>query len=83
MSFNARASPAPHKSHECVPSFGRARIGTRLIGIACAVHFARSNAGQTHVRTFGAPYRAIPIPDADRRAFERLARWDNGRRPEN
>lgn len=82
MSLSARASLASHKSNESVTRLDRAGVGTRLIGIARAVYFTRSNARQAHVRTFGAPDWAIAIPDTDRRAFEGLARWDNGRGPE-
>jgi len=46
---------------------------------ATAIHLARRNARETHVRSFGAPDRPVAIPDRDRRAGEDLAgRNDRG-----
>ena len=41
---------------------------------ATAIHFPGRNAGQTNTRSFGAPDRAVAIPNPGRCAGEGLAR---------
>jgi len=46
---------------------------TGMPATAAAIHFPSCNAGKTNTRSFGAPDRAVAIPNPDGRAGEGLA----------
>lgn len=50
-----------------------------MVRAACAVHFASSDAGKTHVRPLLAPDRTVAIPNGDRRTLKCLPCWHYGR----
>lgn len=77
MTLGPRASCAAKQPHQAVPGVDGANNRARLIGPAGAVHFAGGNAGNPYLRAFGAPHRAIAIPNRDGRAGEGLPRGDD------
>ena len=67
-----RPARATENIDERVARFDRRGIGAGLVGPAGAVHFARGDPGDADMRAFGAPDRAIAIPDMRRRTGEAL-----------
>ena len=68
---------ATEETDELVPGLQRRCARARLVSVACFIHFARSDAGQTYFRPFAAPDRSIAIVNRGRRAGECLTRRHN------
>lgn len=77
MAFGAPTSGAANQLNKLVACNLRWRVRTGLPIAASTVALSRCHAGQAHAWSFGAPDRAITVPDANGRTFEGLAGWDN------
>ena len=64
--------------HQRVTGRYRVRFGARVPGFASVVQFSSGYPGQSHMRSFGTPYRAIAIPHANGGALKRLPSRDYG-----
>ena len=80
MTVRATSGLHPDKPDKSITSFDSTSVRARLVSAAGPVHFPRRDASQPHVRPLRAPYRAIAIPDPDRRAGELLTSRDNRHR---
>jgi hypothetical protein len=74
----APAGGTPYQPYKRVTRGLGACSGARLTIPARTVRLARSDAGEPDTRAFCAPYRPVTVPDAGRRAGERLACGDDG-----
>jgi hypothetical protein len=77
MTCGIGAASAAQERNERVARFNCRGIGAGLVGTASTVHLACGNARQAHMRAFGAPYRAVTIPDVRRRTLEILSGSDD------
>jgi hypothetical protein len=77
MALGKRSACAAKERDKSITGIDGAHGWARLIGSAGAVHFAGGDAGNPHLRAFGAPYWPVTVVNGDGRALECLAGRDD------
>ena len=73
MTCGIGPASAAQERNKCIARFNCRGIGAGLVGTASTIHLACGNARQAHMWPFGAPYRAVTIPDMRGRTLEILS----------